>query len=58
MMYVSILGLAYPGVIPKLMAYVATIIRVSRDFTGLAWQHYDLGFYRQVAITGTDTGHA
>ena len=44
--YVSVLGPAYPEVIPELMAYAATIIRVSQDFAGLAWQRYDSGFRR------------
>ena len=35
--YVSVLGPAYPEAIPELMAYAATIIRVSQDFAGLAW---------------------
>ena len=37
---------------PELMAYAATIIRVSQDYSGLAWQHYDAGFRRRAAITG------
>lgn len=36
MMYVSILGPGYPEAIPELMAYAATIIRVSQDFVGFA----------------------
>ena len=50
--YVSVLGPAYPDSIPELMAYAATIIRVSQDFSGLAWQHYDSRFRRQAALTG------
>ena len=50
--YVSVLGPAYPEAVPELMAYAATIIRVSQDFSGLAWQRYDAGFRRQAAITG------
>ena len=34
------------------MAYMATITRVSQDFTGLAWVRYDASFRRQAAITG------
>ena len=50
--YVSVLGPAYPEAIPELMAYAATIVRVSQDFSGLAWQRYDAGFRRQAALTG------
>jgi len=34
------------------MAYMITIIRVSQDFTGLAWVRYDAAFRRQAALTG------
>ena len=50
--YVSVLGPHAPEVIPELMAYMATIIRVSQDYQGLAWVRYDAGFRRQAALTG------
>jgi len=31
---------------------MATIIRVSQDYQGLAWVRYDAGFRRQAALTG------
>ena len=36
-----------------MMAYAATKIRVSQDFAGLTWQHYNSGFCRQAIITGS-----
>ena len=50
--YVSVLGPHAPETIPELMAYMATIIRVSQDYQGLAWVRYDAGFRRQAALTG------
>ena len=50
--YVSVLGPQFPKVIPELMAYMTTIVRVSRDYTGLAWVRYDAAFRRQAALTG------
>ena len=40
-----------PHLIPELMAYMATIVRVSQDFAGLAWVRYDAAFRRQAALT-------
>ena len=40
-----------PHLIAKLMAYMATIVRVSKDFAGLAWVRYDAAFCRQAALT-------
>lgn len=48
----SVLGLHNPAAIPELMAYMSTIIRVSQDFEGLAWERYDAAFRRQAAATG------
>ena len=33
------------------MAYMATIVRVSQDYAGLAWVRYDAAFQRQAALT-------
>ena len=41
-----------PTLIPELMAYLATIVRVSQDYSGLAWVRYDAAFRRQAALTG------
>jgi hypothetical protein len=41
-----------PHMIPKLMAYQATIVRVSQDYSGLAWVRYDAAFRWQAALTG------
>ena len=50
--YVNVLGPHAPETIPELMAYMATIIRVSQDYQGLAWVRYEVGFRRQAALTG------
>ena len=34
------------------MAYMTWIVRLSQDFSGLAWVRYDATFRRQVALTG------
>ena len=51
-LYTSVLGGRFPELIPELMAYMATIARVSQDFAGLAWVRYDAAFRRQAATTG------
>jgi len=50
--YASVLGPQYPEAIPELLAYMASIIRVSQDYSGLAWVRYDAAFRRQAALTG------
>ena len=52
--YVSIRAPPAPHLIPELMAYMATIVRVSQDFAGLAWVRYDVAFRRQAAVTHND----
>ena len=37
-----------------LQCLMATIVRVSQDFAGLAWVRYDVAFRRQAAITHND----
>ena len=49
--YVSVRATQAPHLIPELMAYMATIVRVSQDYAGLAWVRYDVGFRRQAALT-------
>ena len=50
--YVSVLAPSQPELIPELMAYMSLIIRVSQDYSGLAWVRYDAAFRRQAALTG------
>ena len=50
--YVATRAVQAPQLIPELMAYLATIVRVSQDYTGLAWVRYDAAFRRQAALTG------
>jgi hypothetical protein len=50
--YVATRAPQAPQLIPELMAYLATIVRVSQDYTGLAWVRYDAAFRRQAALTG------
>lgn len=49
--YVSVRATGAPQLIPELMAYMATIVRVSQDYSGLAWVRYDAAFRRQAALT-------
>ena len=37
--------------IPEFMAYMTTIVKVSQDYSGLAWVRYDATFRRQAALT-------
>ena len=48
--YVSILVPLHVELIPELMAYQATIVRASQDYTGLAWVRCDSPFRRQAAL--------
>ena len=50
----SVRTLSAPSLIPELMAYMSTIVRVSQDFSGLAWVRYDAAFRRQAALTRND----
>ena len=50
--YVVVRASGAPELVPELMAYQATIIRVSQDFAGLAWVRYDQAYRRQAALTG------
>ena len=50
--YVATRATHAPQLIPELMAYLATIVRVSQDYSGLAWVRYDAAFRRQAALTG------
>ena len=52
--YVSVRAPPAPHLIPELMAYMATIVRVSQDFSGLAWVRYDAAFRRQAALTANE----
>lgn len=42
--YIATRALQAPQLIPKLMAYLNIIARVSQDYTGLAWVRYDAAF--------------
>ena len=52
--YVAVLAVRRPHLIPEMMAYMGTIIRVSQDYSGLAWVRYDAAFRRQAALVGND----
>ena len=49
--YVSVRAPQSPYLIPELMAYMSTIVRVSQDYSGLAWVRYDAAFRKQAALT-------
>ena len=48
--YVSIRGAQSPESIPELMAYMSLIIRVNREYTGMAWWNYDVLFQKHAAL--------
>ena len=48
--YVSIRGAQAPEVIPELMAYMTTIIRVNREYSGTEWRSYDTLFRKHAAL--------
>ena len=50
--YMVVRASGVPELVPELMAYQATIIRVSQDFAGQAWVRYDQAYRRQAALTG------
>ena len=50
--YANIMAGSHSESVPELMAYLIQIVRVSQDFSGLAWVNYDLAFRRQAAATG------
>jgi len=41
--FVAVLALAEPLVVPKLMAHLNLIVRVSQDYEGLGWVQVRLG---------------
>ena len=43
----SVLGPRFPDSLPELLAYQATIVRVSQVFAGLAWVRYDQAFVHE-----------
>ena len=43
------LSTKYPKAVPELMAYMATIVKCSKDFNGVAWVQYDRAFRKQMA---------
>ena len=50
--YVGVLAPSQPDLVPELMSYMSLIIRVSQEYSGLAWVRYDSAFRRQAALTG------
>ena len=42
--YVSIRGVQSKEVVPELMDYMTTIIRVHREYSGSEWRNYDMLF--------------
>ncbi len=50
--YAGVLAGRHPEAIAELMASLICLVRVSRDFQGVAWVRYDAAFRRQAAITG------
>ena len=48
--YTSIRGAQFPELITELMAYMGTIIRVNREYTGSEWAKYDMLFHKHAAL--------
>ena len=48
--YVSFRGVQSPEVIPELMAYMTTIIRVNREYSGSEWRNYDMLFRKHATL--------
>ena len=48
--YVSVRGARFPEMIPELMAYMGTIIKASREYTGSEWLKYDMLFRKHAAL--------
>lgn len=48
---VSTLATTYPGKTPHLMAYMRTIVKAQRTFTGEGWVTYDSCYRRKVAAS-------
>ena len=48
--YVSIRRTRSPEMVPELMAYMGTIIRANREYTGLEWSKYDMLSQKYVAL--------
>ena len=47
----AVRGAHSPEMLPELMAYLSTIVKVSQEFIGLAWVRYDVGFRQQAVAT-------
>ena len=48
--YVSIRGVQSPEIVPELIAYMTTIIRVNREYSGQEWRNYDMLFHKHAAL--------
>ena len=48
--YTSVRGAQFPEQIPELMAYMGTIIKVIREYTGSEWAKYDMLFHKHAAL--------
>ena len=54
--YISIRGMQSPETIPELMAYMTTIIRVNREYSGSEWRNYDMLFRKHAALRRNTNG--
>ena len=50
---VAVLSTQHPSKTPQFMAYLRSIVHVSRNFEGAAWASYDAAYCRQAATTGS-----
>ena len=49
--YVEIMAGSIPEAVLELIVHLIEILRVSQDFSGLAWVNYDLAFQCQAEAT-------
>ena len=50
--FVGVVEKSSPEAVPRLMAYMISIISASQEHKGAAWAAYDMAFRRQAAATG------
>ena len=46
----NIRGSCFPEMIPKLMAYIGTIIKANREYAGPKWLRYDMLFWKHEVL--------
>ena len=47
--YISVLSTKYPLMVPEVLAYMAMMVKFSRNYEGAAWARYDMLYRKQMA---------